>query len=101
MLCWLLVFFFFLNNPHVLGLKVEIEEPVTVKTYMFPKAQPTRDSTKVFTHKVETSTAKARLLPKNPARTEVQYTYLLLYTYSWCLKQRVLLKPIANMEMVC
>ncbi|KAK1172595.1 syndecan-2-like [Acipenser oxyrinchus oxyrinchus] len=58
------------NSGSGSGLEVELEEPITVKTQMFPKAQPTRDSTKVFTPKVETSTAKARMLPKNPARTE-------------------------------
>ncbi|XP_058874975.1 syndecan-2-like, partial [Acipenser ruthenus] len=58
------------NSGSGSGLEVELEEPITVKTHMFPKAQPTRDSTKVLTQKVETSTAKARMLPKNPARTE-------------------------------
>ncbi|XP_041101488.1 syndecan-2-like [Polyodon spathula] len=58
------------NSGSGSGLDVETEESVIVKTNMFPEAQPTRDSAKVFTQKAETSTAKARMLPKVPARTE-------------------------------
>ncbi|MBN3299891.1 SDC2 protein, partial [Amia calva] len=45
------------------------DESITVKTlYNVPKSEPTRDSTKDFTPKVETSTS--RIIPRKPARTE-------------------------------
>lgn len=49
---------------------------VTVKTlFIAPKAKPTQDSTKEFTPRVETFTARdwdhTRELPRQPVRTEV------------------------------
>uniref|UniRef100_W5M6P1 Syndecan n=1 Tax=Lepisosteus oculatus TaxID=7918 RepID=W5M6P1_LEPOC len=57
------------GSGSVLGLGDVPEETITVKTlYVVPNAEPTRDSTKEFTPKVETSTS--RIIPKKPARTE-------------------------------
>lgn len=52
---------------------VEIQEAVTVNTlYIAPKAEPTQDSTKDFTPKVEevTDRPEARETPRKPDRTE-------------------------------
>ncbi|XP_028673075.1 syndecan-2 [Erpetoichthys calabaricus] len=59
------------NSGSGSGSDVVVEEVDTVRIpNLFPKMQPTRDSTKVFTPKVETSTAKAKMIPKKPTRTE-------------------------------
>ncbi|XP_039592256.1 syndecan-2 [Polypterus senegalus] len=59
------------NSGSGSGSDVVVEEVDTVRIpNLYPKMQPTRDSTKVFTPKVETSTAKVRIIPKKPTRTE-------------------------------
>lgn len=53
-----------------------IEEAVTVSTlYIAPKAEPTQDSTKDFTPRVETDTPRENLpreKSRKPVRTEVR-----------------------------
>ncbi|XP_022539053.2 syndecan-2 isoform X2 [Astyanax mexicanus] len=55
------------------GAGEEVEQPVTVNTlFIAPKAEPTQDSTKDFTPRVETSTSRGapREMPRKPVRTE-------------------------------
>ena len=59
------------------GIGEEVfEEAVTVSTlYIAPKAEPTKDSTKDFTPRVETATPREDLpmqTPRKPVRTEVR-----------------------------
>ncbi|KAI4891665.1 hypothetical protein NFI96_024427, partial [Prochilodus magdalenae] len=57
----------------LLGAGEEVEEVVTVNTlFIAPKAEPTQDSTKDFTPRVETSTSRdiPREMPRKPVRTE-------------------------------
>ncbi|KAF5892111.1 syndecan-2-like isoform X2, partial [Clarias magur] len=63
------------NSGSGSGAGAEEEAVVTVKTiFMAPKAKPTQDTTKDFTPRVETFTARdwdhTRDLPKQPVRTE-------------------------------
>lgn len=67
-----------------------VEETVTVSTvYIEPKAaQPTQDSTKDFTPRVDTATVEEKVrdsLPRKPFRTEVTVTccrYNIVFTLS-------------------
>ncbi|XP_026887915.2 syndecan-2 [Electrophorus electricus] len=55
------------------GAGEEVEQAATVNTlFIAPKAEPTQDTTKDFTPRVETSTSQelSRELPRKPVRTE-------------------------------
>ncbi|XP_072530996.1 syndecan-2 [Salminus brasiliensis] len=55
------------------GAGEEVEEAVTVNTlFIAPKAEPTQDTTKDFTPRVEASTSRdiPREMPRKPVRTE-------------------------------
>ncbi|NP_001297792.1 syndecan 2 precursor [Esox lucius] len=62
------------NSGSGSGIGEVIEETVTVSTlYIAPKAEPTKDSTKDFTPRVETATPREDLpkeTPRKPVRTE-------------------------------
>ncbi|KAG2464827.1 PTSS1 synthase, partial [Polypterus senegalus] len=69
-LSWCRILFIgIITAPTVSDVVVEEVDTVRIPN-LYPKMQPTRDSTKVFTPKVETSTAKVRIIPKKPTRTE-------------------------------